>query len=196
MNWQEAVQKTDAMVTVTRAIVSGALDGVVPALTDELKGNFERITTSEAIVMVEAGEIIIRKQSQRIAKAQRLYRLHDSIHTYANDIISDARKIADTEVDFDYYTEPTELTSDFDKAEEDGEYIEKLDADAFDTGDLESNAENLNEAVGQYSDIVHSINQLLDDERRAGDLYVRLRKEFIAGYNEAWRQLVNAIVNR
>ena len=196
MNWQEAVEKTDAMVTVTRAIVSGALDGVVPALTDELKENFERITTSEAIVMVEAGEAVLKYQAQRIAKAQRLYRLHDNIHEYADSIVKEAQEISDTEVDFDYHTEPTELTSDFDRAEEDGEYIEKLDADAFDTGSLESNVENLNDAVGQYSDLVRSINEILDSERRAGDLYVRLRKNFMAQYNEAWRQLVNAIVNR
>lgn len=193
MDWKTAVGQTDGMVTVARAIASGALDGVIPTLTDEMKQSFASI--EEGSVIGEAGADVLMKQRNRIYKAGKLQTLHDRIVNLADAIKEDLNNFPDDSGDYSQYEDETELTSDFDKADE-SDYVDELDADYFDSGSIASNAEELDEEIGKYSDMVRSFNEAQDAERRSGDLYVRLRLPFVIAYNEAWRVLVASIVGR
>jgi hypothetical protein len=193
MDWKTAVGQTDGMVVVARAIASGALDGVVPALTDEMKQSFASISGTDADVIGEAGALVLTKQCNRIYKAGKLQTLHERIVNLADAIREDLNNFPDDSGDYSQYEDETELTVDFDKAGE-SEYEEELDADYFDSGNVADNASEMDELIGQYSDMVRSFNEAQDAERRAGDMYVRLRLPFVMQYNEAWRVVVASIV--
>jgi hypothetical protein len=193
MDWKTAVGQTDGMVVVARAVASGALDGVIHTLTDEMKQSFASISGPDADVIGEAGADVLTRQRNRIYKAGKLQTLHERIVNLADAIKEDMNNFPDDSGDYSQYEDETELTADFDKADE-CSYEEDLDADYFDSGSIASNAEELDEEIGKYSDMVRSFNEAKTAERQAGDRYVRLRLPFVMQYNEAWRVVVASIV--
>jgi hypothetical protein len=193
MDWKTAVGQSDGMVIVARAVASGALDGVIHTMTDEMRQSFASIAGPDADVMCEAGADVLTRQRNRIYKAGKLQTLHERIVNIAEAIKEDLNNFPDDSGDYSQYEDETELTVDFDKADE-AEYEEELDADYFDSGNIADNASEMDELIGKYSDMVRSFNEAQDAERRSGDMYVRLRKPFVIAYNEAWRVVVASIV--